>query len=92
MTQNTNSGTISWKSLRDSVLANPEVIALRSESGLTQRELAERVGIKQPQLARIESGRSICGLCRWALLHLLGLHPSGLLHSSWPPSCLLHSG
>lgn len=76
MTQKTTSGTIPWKSVRDSVLANPEVraeydalkdefdlartvIALRSESGLTQRELAERIGLKQPQLARIEAGRQI---------------------------------
>lgn len=50
------------------VLANPEVIALRSESGLTQRALAERVGIKQPQLARIESGRQIPKLETLALI------------------------
>lgn len=33
------------------------VIALRDEVGLTQREFAERVGMKQSQLARIESGK-----------------------------------
>lgn len=36
-----------------------QVIALRAASGLTQREFAERVGIKQPQLARIESGKQV---------------------------------
>lgn len=30
---------------------------LRKELGLTQRELAEQTGIKQPQLARIESNK-----------------------------------
>lgn len=85
MTQKTTSGAIPWKSVRDSVLADPEVraeydalndefdlartvIALRAESGLTQRALAERVGIKQPQLARIEAGRQIPKLETLALL------------------------
>jgi transcriptional regulator with XRE-family HTH domain len=34
-----------------------ELIAMRNELGLTQRDLAEKAGIKQPQLARIESGK-----------------------------------
>lgn len=34
-------------------------IALRSATGLTQREFAEKVGMKQSQLARIESGKQI---------------------------------
>ncbi len=76
MIQKTTDGSMSWKSVRTSVLADPEVraeyealedefdlartvIALRSESGLTQRELAERIGLKQPQLARIEAGRQL---------------------------------
>lgn len=33
------------------------VIALRELSGLTQREFAAQVGMKQSQLARIESGK-----------------------------------
>jgi transcriptional regulator with XRE-family HTH domain len=70
------SSTISWDSIRDLVLVDPEVkdeydelefefsfahqvIALRKTSGLTQREFAERIGIKQPQLARIERGKQI---------------------------------
>lgn len=85
MTRETTSGAISWKSVRDSVLADPEVraeydslenefnlartvIALRSESGLTQQGLAERIGIKQPQLARIETGRQIPKLKTLALI------------------------
>lgn len=85
MTQNTTPKTTLWKSVRDSVLADPEVraeydalenefnvarvvIALRTQSGLTQRELAERIGIKQPQLARIESGKQLPKLETLALL------------------------
>jgi transcriptional regulator with XRE-family HTH domain len=33
-----------------------EIIKLRTKFGLTQRQLAEKTGIKQPQIARIESG------------------------------------
>ncbi len=36
-----------------------QLIALRASTGLTQREFAERVGMKQSQLARIESGKQI---------------------------------
>ncbi|MGL4503405.1 MAG: helix-turn-helix domain-containing protein [Planktothrix sp.] len=67
---------ITWDSIRDRVLANPEVkaeydaleaefelasraIAIRASTGLTQREFAERVGMKQSQIARIESGTQI---------------------------------
>ena len=35
------------------------IIALRKASGLNQRDFAARVGMKQPQLARIESGKQI---------------------------------
>ena len=33
------------------------VKALRVSQGVSQRELAERIGMKAPNLARIESGR-----------------------------------
>jgi transcriptional regulator with XRE-family HTH domain len=35
------------------------VIALRKASGLNQRDFTARVGIKQPQLARLESGKQM---------------------------------
>lgn len=34
------------------------IIIARAKQGLTQRELAKRVGIAQPVLARFEAGRS----------------------------------
>ena len=66
--------TITWNSIRNDILADPEVkaeydrltpefefartvISLREKLGLTQREFAEKVGMKQSQLARIESGK-----------------------------------
>ncbi|MUG96264.1 helix-turn-helix domain-containing protein [Scytonema sp. UIC 10036] len=71
-----NSNTISWKSIRSQVLADPkvkaeydaletefnlarQVISLRKASGLSQRDFADKIGIKQPQLARIESGKQM---------------------------------
>lgn len=36
-----------------------QMIALRRASGLSQRDFAERVGIKQPQLVRLESGKQM---------------------------------
>jgi transcriptional regulator with XRE-family HTH domain len=34
------------------------ILELRSAMGLTQRELAAKAGLHQPEIARIESGRS----------------------------------
>ena len=39
-----------------------ELIAARKEKGLTQRELEELSGVKQPIIARMESGSSIPNL------------------------------
>lgn len=36
-----------------------QFIALRKKKGMSQREFAKVVGIKQPQLARLESGKEI---------------------------------
>jgi transcriptional regulator with XRE-family HTH domain len=35
-----------------------ELVALRNASGLSQRELAEKLGVKQPVIARLESGHN----------------------------------
>lgn len=39
-----------------------EILNLRNQLGLTQRQFSEKVGIKQPQLARIETGKQLARL------------------------------
>ncbi|MBI5442188.1 MAG: helix-turn-helix transcriptional regulator [Deltaproteobacteria bacterium] len=34
-----------------------ELVALREKTGLSQRDLAERIGASQPYIAKVESGR-----------------------------------
>jgi len=34
-----------------------ELVALREKNGLSQRDLAERIGASQPYIAKLESGR-----------------------------------
>ncbi|MBR2177006.1 MAG: helix-turn-helix transcriptional regulator [Clostridia bacterium] len=34
------------------------LISIREEQGISQRQLAEMIGIKQPAIARLESGRA----------------------------------
>jgi predicted transcriptional regulator len=46
-----------YDELQDEFDIARELIAMRKELGLTQRDLAEKTGIKQPQIARIESGK-----------------------------------
>lgn len=38
------------------------VKALRAKKGMAQKELAERVGLRQPHIARIEAGKHSCGI------------------------------
>ena len=35
-----------------------ELVALRNASGLSQRQLAARLGVKQPVIAKLEAGKS----------------------------------
>jgi transcriptional regulator with XRE-family HTH domain len=35
-----------------------ELIALRNASGLSQRQLAEKLGVKQPVIAKLEAGKT----------------------------------
>ena len=45
-----------YKALEPEYEVIRQVIAARAEQGLTQRELAERIGIKQSNISRLESG------------------------------------
>jgi predicted transcriptional regulator len=45
-----------YESLEDEFSLAREIIALRKENHLTQKELAERTGTSQPAIARVESG------------------------------------
>lgn len=47
-----------WGRLAIARVVAAKVIAYRSERGLSQRALAERLGLKQPQVARLESGQT----------------------------------
>lgn len=45
-----------YDALEEEFTIAEEVIALRLEAHMTQKELAERVGTSQPAIARLESG------------------------------------
>ncbi|MCB1144927.1 MAG: helix-turn-helix domain-containing protein [Leptospiraceae bacterium] len=45
-----------YELLEEEFLIAKEVIRLRLEANLTQKELAEKIGTSQPAIARLESG------------------------------------
>ncbi|MDB9313956.1 helix-turn-helix transcriptional regulator [Spirulina sp. CS-785/01] len=46
-----------YEAIQPEFEAAKAIIAMRRKLALTQRELAEKAGIKQPQLARLETGK-----------------------------------
>lgn len=47
-----------WESLEDEFAALDILLAARSQAGLTQEQVAVRMGVSQPALARVESSLS----------------------------------
>jgi DNA-binding Xre family transcriptional regulator len=45
-----------YEALEDEFTLAREIVALRKDRNLTQKELAERIGTSQPAIARLESG------------------------------------
>jgi DNA-binding Xre family transcriptional regulator len=52
------------------MMIEQKLAALRTRRGLTQAQLAERLGVSQPHIAKLEAGRAknieLHTLCRWA--------------------------
>lgn len=52
------------------MMIEQKLAALRSERGMTQAQLAKRLGVSQPHIAKLEAGRAknieLHTLCRWA--------------------------
>lgn len=52
------------------MMLEQKLTALRLERGMTQAQLAERLGVSQPHVAKLETGRAnnleLRTLCRWA--------------------------
>jgi DNA-binding Xre family transcriptional regulator len=52
------------------MMIEQKLAALRTQRGLTQAQLAERLGVSQPHIAKLEAGRAknieLHTLCRWA--------------------------
>lgn len=54
----------------NAMMIEQKLAALRTQRGLTQAQLAERLGVSQPHIAKLEAGRAknieLHTLCRWA--------------------------
>src|SRR2546422_10487548 len=52
------------------MMIEQKLAVLRSERGMTQAQLAKRLGVSQPHIAKLEAGRAknieLRTLCRWA--------------------------
>ena len=52
------------------MMIEQKLAVLRSERGMTQAQLAKRLGVSQPHIAKLEAGRAknieLHTLCRWA--------------------------
>lgn len=52
------------------MMIEQKLAALRSQRGMTQAQLAQRLGVSQPHIAKLEAGRAknieLHTLCRWA--------------------------
>lgn len=52
------------------MMIEQKLAALRSQRGMTQAQLAQRLGVSQPHIAKLEAGRAknieLRTLCRWA--------------------------
>jgi DNA-binding XRE family transcriptional regulator len=57
-----------YEALRDEFQMARLLILMRRAAGFTQQELADLTGIKQPQLARLETGKQLPRLDTLALL------------------------
>ena len=52
------------------MMIEQKLAALRTRRGMTQKQLATRLGVSQPHIAKLEAGRAknieLHTLCRWA--------------------------
>ena len=53
------------------MMIEQKLAALRTQRGMTQAQLAKRLGVSQPHIAKLEAGRAknieLHTLCRWAM-------------------------
>lgn len=50
---------VAYEALQDEFDLVAAMVEVRKRAGLTQKDVAERMGISQPAIAKIESGRSL---------------------------------